>query len=650
MENWKIIFFLLSIFIGLVTSFLPGLDHNYYKEGEIVEVKTRSLVSSKDLPFDYYSLKFCRPDPLVSAIRNIGEILFGDNIENSLYQIKMLTPVSCKRLKNVKSEGCPGSFSCVTPVCPLLTPPDAKDFISKIANDYKVQLLVDNLPVANLQSPSLCGELPENVEGNPGYVHPDSFPVGCPRDNKDSFIINNHLTFKLSYHQNVDKSLYSVVGAAVTPSSIDHDATSCMNDDDPMPKALPKKKISDVTTDITWSYSVIWEKSDVRWASRWDAYLSLSNPEEYKIHWFSIINSLMVVFFLTGMVAVILLRVLHKDIQFYNSEQAAAADPSDESGWKMVHGDVFRKPRCPTLFSIVNGSGVQVVGVAIVSLLFAAIGFVSPANRGALMTLMLILFVFMGLFSGYFALRLYKMFDGEYWKWTTALTAFCVPSVVFGLFLLINFVVAISSSSSLAAPFLSILLIMALWFGISLPLVFLGGFFGFQQEKIQNPGEVHRIPRQLPSQVWYMQAPFTILVGGILPFGAVFIELYFIMSSIWLHRSYVFFMFVFIALFILLATCSEMTIVLTYFQLCNADYVWWWRSFFTSGSSALYLFLYTIFYYYSKLRAPTSFVMGFVYFGYMAILSYFFFILTGSIGFFACFWFIRTIYGSIKVE
>ena len=33
-----------------------------------------------------------------------------------------------------------------------------------------------------------------------------------------------------------------------------------------------------------------------------------------------------------------------------------------------------------------------------------------------------------------------------------------------------------------------------------------------------------------------MQHVFAILVGGVLPFGAVFIELFFILSSIWLHQ------------------------------------------------------------------------------------------------------------------
>ena len=37
-----------------------------------------------------------------------------------------------------------------------------------------------------------------------------------------------------------------------------------------------------------------------------------------QIHWFSIINSLMIVLFLSGMVALIMLRTLHRDITVYN--------------------------------------------------------------------------------------------------------------------------------------------------------------------------------------------------------------------------------------------------------------------------------------------------------------------------------------------
>merc|ERR1719502_2252628 len=157
------------------------------------------------------------------------------------------------------------------------------------------------------------------------------------------------------------------------------------------------------------------------------------------------------------------------------------------------------------------------------------------------------------------------------------------------------------------------------------------------------------IPRAVPPQAWYMQPAFSVLVGGILPFGAVFIELFFILSSIWLHQYYYVFGFLMIVLLILLITCAEITIVMCYFQLCAEDYHWWWRAFLTSGSSGLYLFLYSIVYMLTKM-IMTRGVSILLYVGYMLIASYAFFMLTGAVGFFACFFFVRAIYGAVKVE
>lgn len=39
-----------------------------------------------------------------------------------------------------------------------------------------------------------------------------------------------------------------------------------------------------------------------------------------------------------------------------------------------------------------------------------------------------------------------------------------------------------------------------------------------------------------------------------------------------------------------------------------------------------------------------------LYLGYMLMASYAFAVLTGCIGFFACFFFVRIIYGAVKVE
>jgi transmembrane 9 superfamily protein 2/4 len=196
------------------------------------------------------------------------------------------------------------------------------------------------------------------------------------------------------------------------------------------------------------------QQSDIRWASRWDTYLVMTDDQ---IHWFSIINSLMIVLFLSGMVAMIMMRTLHRDISKYNQLETAE-EAQEETGWKLVstilvdpfllrarktsevcggvaashawsetfhqqqvwlliivcceqvHGDVFRAPANGALLSVYVGTGSQLLGMALVTMVFAVLGFLSPANRGGLMTAMLLLFVFMGIFGGYSAGRLYKAF------------------------------------------------------------------------------------------------------------------------------------------------------------------------------------------------------------------------------------------------
>jgi hypothetical protein len=54
-----------------------------------------------------------------------------------------------------------------------------------------------------------------------------------------------------------------------------------------------------------------------------------------------------------------------------------------------------------------------------------------------------------------------------------------------------------------------------------------------------------------------------------------------------------------------------------YFQLCGEDYHWWWRSFFTAGSSALYLFIYAAYYFVTQLEI-TKLVSTVLYFGTLA--------------------------------
>ena len=74
---------------------------------------------------------------------------------------------------------------------------------------------------------------------------------------------------------------------------------------------------------------------------------------------------------------------------------------------------MFRAPAAASLLSVYAGTGAQLLACAGVTMVFAVLGFLSPANRGGLMTAMLLLFVFMGLFAGYASARLYKTFKAR---------------------------------------------------------------------------------------------------------------------------------------------------------------------------------------------------------------------------------------------
>jgi transmembrane 9 superfamily protein 2/4 len=92
-----------------------------------------------------------------------------------------------------------------------------------------------------------------------------------------------------------------------------------------------------------------------------------------------------------------------------------------------------------------------------------------------------------------------------------------------------------------------------------------------------------------------------------------------------------------------------LSLLLSWLQLCNEDYHWWWRSFLSSGSTALYVLLYSGVYFMRTVQ-PNLFATYLLYFGYMSIISLGVFLMTGCIGFAAALGFTRLIYGSIKVD
>jgi transmembrane 9 superfamily protein 2/4 len=515
-----------------------------------------------------------------------------------------------------------------------------------IEDEYIVNWMIDNLPAATRYLNA--GKTDGSVES---YTYADGFFVGVIQDGR--YFVHNHVLLDMKYHTDPAKfEGHRIVGFEVEPHSFTQYTAEDINDPSGYSASCWDSAAFELENhnEIFYTYDVRWTESDVRWASRWDGYLKMQGG---KIHWFAIINSLMILVFLSGMVAMILLRTLHRDITKYN-EIATAEEKLEDTGWKLVHGDVFRRPMYSTLLSVSVGSGLQIFGMCVVTLIFALLGFLSPAHRGGLLQCMTLLFTLMGSVAGYGSARCCKLFsdnqegDTARWKLTTILTAFLYPGFIFVVFFVLNLFIWGQKSSG-AVPFTTMFALVVLWFGVSVPLVLLGAHAGQRQPPIELPVRICPIPRQIPEQPAISHPLLTCMAGGILPFGAVFAELFFVMASIWQHQFYYLFGFLGMVLAILVVTCAEISIALVYFQLTSEDYQWWWNAFFCSGTSGLYLFLYSIFYFNTRLHID-KLVPTLLYLGYMGVASVMFCLLTGSIGLIASFFFVRAIYGSIKVD
>merc|ERR1712087_375443 len=200
-----------------------------------------------------------------------------------------------------------------------------------------------------------------------------------------------------------------------------------------------------------------------------------------------------------------------------------------------------------------------------------------------------------------------------------------------------------------SVPFLDLLIVAAMWVCISTPLVFMGAYRGFKQEGISFPTVTSMIAREVPEPTFFMKPLVGISMAGMVPFAAAYVELFFIMTSLWMDQFYYVFGFTLVVYVILLITCAEVTVLLCYYQLCAENHRWWWFSFFASGSTAAYTFVYS-FFWFRGLEASKMLITYMLYFGYMFLICMAMFLVAGSVGTLTSLWFIRKIFGTIKVD
>ena len=523
-------------------------------------------------------------------LEDLGEVLGGDRLARSPYVI----PFGVDR-ENVDL--------CTQ----FLERKEVQKFQSAVRNDYYFQMSFDDLPIWGF-----IGKVEKIMQ------------FGAETENK--YFLFTHVHFEISYNED------QVIEINVST--------------DPL-------KTIDITADeslsVRFSYSVHWKKTTIAYEDRMEKYSRYSFlPEHLEIHWFSIINSCVTVVLMMGFLASILLRVLKNDFVKFSQDEEML-ESQEESGWKYVHGDVFRFPRGRSLFAAIIGTGAQLFFLVLFVFMLALVGAFYPYNMGAVTASCLVMYALTAGIAGYVSSNTYRQMGGENWVRNVLLTCvlFCGPLGV--VFAFLN-TVAIAYRSTAALPFGTIVIIILLWAIVTIPLTIIGGIAGKNAKSEFNaPVRTTKYPREIPALPWYRSTIPQMCLASFLPFSAIYIELFYIFASVWGHKVYTIYSVLFIVFVILVLVTAFMTVSLTYFQLTSEDHEWWWRSVLCGGSTAVAVFGYA--FYYFHLRSDMSgFMQTSYYFGYMGIICYGWFLLLGTIGHKASLLFVRHIYRAIKCD
>lgn len=698
------------LFTTKLTFEITGFSIKSYKDNEAVPLFVNKVYSeNSQLQYAYYSLPFvCPPlgtrhagSSLLSGQTlplNLGEVLRGDRIQQSDVELIFGKDIECRflcnrtvdrsslnRAKKLVKEGyvvewivdnLPGATSFVTvdKSRKYYVPGFKLGYSELVPTSGKNMYYLNNHLTIVIKYRKASGK-----DGQRGRKVIVGFEVytksignvgrkndGCPVNLDD---INT--PFDLTLALNNTEYLSNSQQSSNTTSESDSENTS----------------ENGMTPSIPYTYSVYWLENDqIEWAHRWDMYF-VNQETGSKIHWLAIINSLIISGLLSAVVAMILARTIRADISSGKEFSTEAERPrgnwrrksslgftlqteqgglleqvedegndadissdeealGDQSGWKLLPGDVFRLPKYGSLLAHLVVSGIQLIFMAIGLLFLSSVGILNPSFRGSFISAGVGLFIFAGLFSGYFSGRVYKTFGGLDWHRNALITALFFPGILLAFFTSLNLFVWAQASST-ALPFGTLIAMILLWLCIQLPLVFVGSWYGYSKSGAwEHPTKFTPISRQIPPQNWYIRTPQSVLLAGFIPFAVIFVELTFVFQSFWQEKSGSYYVFGFLSVvsIILTITIVEVTIVSVFIKLCSEDYHWWWYSFAVGGGSSFWVFVYCVWYYFTKIHIK-GFVSGFLFFSYSAIACAVYGLMCGTIGFLTAHEFVKRIYG-----
>ena len=611
------------IFISLVIYQFAFITSNSifdysHEKGDSLNILAGALSSYRAIiPFGYNKLNICQSKKIYKAEDTLGEILTGDSYYTTGYTANTNEDKFCQVL-------CYNTFDEKT----------VKIYKKLIKRRYFSNWVVDKLPAGMI----LYNQ--ETKQTSLKYFN--GIPLGFYSN--ESYYIYNHLQFHILLNK-VDENKYNVVGFNILPLSIKHD------DSNPICSKTAKDMLQNFELshqplkegNILFTYDVVFEYSDITYASRWDHY----KTSKSSIHWTGIFISEILVCFASFFIICLLKHNVNNDIDYYNY-RVSNIEEIDEYDWKQVAGDVFRPPSVnPLLLSSLLGTGIQLLTMFTITLCLGVFGFMNPEKRANILNLGILFYCFCGLLGGYISANFYRFWGGNSWlKPAIHCSVFFPGTLLFG-YMIVNVVLSIENSNA-AVNFSDIISLYALWIFCTFPLILIGSFFGYKSNRINIPCDINKIPSVIPSKPWYLHYRYITFVTGLIGFATIFIEFNYVMASLWRHEIYFLASFLWITFLLFIIVVGEMTIIVVYFNLCYGDYNWWWKSFIIGSSPVIYFFLYSIFYFfYLKITRLSAMI---VYFGLMAMISAMVILICGTVSVFFTMGFLNRIYSKIRAD
>ncbi|ORY93753.1 hypothetical protein BCR43DRAFT_495268 [Syncephalastrum racemosum] len=611
------------LFLHLVFQLFAVALPSNYEPGQVIPLFYDKVFSyGTQLPYSYASLPFICPPYTESTWSEksraaswlvIEQDWRGDHPVQSDYKVSALENLDCSVL-------CTRTWSIEDSL-------SAKELILK---DYQVEWWLDGLPGATASYTNEINTRAYRV----------GFPLGQVKDGK--VYINNHVMFNIIYSKLPDSNHIQILGFEVYPDSMANGQCTHTSVDYTM------QEVTETRAAITFTYSVKWkEMKQLSPEKRWDMYIIDPDPSA---HFYAIINSLVSVLLLVGVVSIIMLKTLRKDTSnhFDDHDFKSYDDFEDVVGWRLIHRDVFRRPIYGGLLAPIVGTGVQTLFTAAITLGALFFGYCHPAQPGAIVFWAVRSYVLSAGLAGFWSARIYKVFRGRSWLLNATLTSILVPGFLTAC-LMVESLCVWSLRSSLGISFKGYVMIFILWLLVIVPLTFVGAYFGDHRDAIEHPVRTTQMPRFIPQKRWYQEYSVSIMLGGIIPFAVVFVDLHELLKSVWQGELYLSVFYATGACLLLSIATAAVTVVLVFFQLCNEDYHWWWMSFSIGASSSLYMFAYALVFYWIKTEIH-GVAGAIIYIVHTLLGCSLIGLCMGALGFFSTYSMVRRIYSAVKVD